>query len=178
LTDQLTITEYRDWLVFVERLNEAVASGRVRRIPVTKTVYLKNEQWFLDPATDEVYVYVAPDSPILPIWEKVDVLRLDQPTGKEHSREVGHANQANLKVFTVGKISPAEAQSVRVALDILIRRGLVRVLEPYGVSVSEGSTERWFQDNGTKAVYRLIERNNGEIRWERVPQTLLRGQVH
>jgi hypothetical protein len=34
LAQGLTITEYPDWVKFVERLNEAVRAGRVREIPV------------------------------------------------------------------------------------------------------------------------------------------------
>jgi hypothetical protein len=70
VTDQLTITQYDDWLIFVQRLEELVRSGRVRQIPAMRTVFLKQEEWYLDPDTGEIYVYVKPDAPILPIWEK------------------------------------------------------------------------------------------------------------
>jgi len=36
LTQGLKITEYTDWLIFVERLNEAVRAGRARKVPVLK----------------------------------------------------------------------------------------------------------------------------------------------
>ena len=49
LTQGLTITEYPDWVKFVERLNEAVRAGRVRKVPVLRPVWGKREQWFLDP---------------------------------------------------------------------------------------------------------------------------------
>jgi hypothetical protein len=177
LTDQLVITKYDDWLVFVERLNAAVASGRVRRIPAAKTLHIETEQWFLDSATGEIYAYVPPDSPILPAWERVDLLKLGQPNEEAYSREVGRNNQANLKAFTIGEISHAEAQAVKMALDILIGRGLVRTLEPN--AVSEGVSERWFQDLATEVVYRLIELNHAdEIRWEVVPRSLLGGKIH
>jgi hypothetical protein len=54
LTHKLTITEYSDWLIFVERLNEAVRAGRVRRVPVVKRVWSSDEEWFLDPETGEI----------------------------------------------------------------------------------------------------------------------------
>ena len=72
LTHELTITKYSDWLIFVERLDKNVRSGRVRKVPVVSECG-NTEEWFLDPETGETYVYCAPDSPSLPIWEKVDV---------------------------------------------------------------------------------------------------------
>ena len=80
LTHELTITKPSDWLIFVERLNEAVRAGRVRKVPVVKPVWGRYEEWFLDPQTREIYVYCAPDAPSLPIWERVDVLKHQEAT--------------------------------------------------------------------------------------------------
>ena len=66
LTHELTITKPSDWLIFVERLNEAVRAGRVRKVPVVKPVWGRYEEWFLDPETGEIYVYCAPDAPSPP----------------------------------------------------------------------------------------------------------------
>jgi len=76
LTLGLTITHHSDWLTFVARLDRAIHSGRVRKVPVLKPVWGgKSEQWFLDPEDGEVYFYVPPNPPTLPRWEKVDVLK-------------------------------------------------------------------------------------------------------
>jgi hypothetical protein len=34
---------------------------------------MPDEEWYVDPSTGEIYVYVRPDDKILPKWERVDV---------------------------------------------------------------------------------------------------------
>jgi hypothetical protein len=172
LTDQLTITEYRDWLVFVERLNDTVASGRVRQVPVAKCVYLRSEEWFLDPATNEIYVYVAPDAPILPKWERVDVLRYleEKP------------DPAPLSGFPVGQITVLMAHVMKLKLKTLVGRGLVEELPPPAhAASSKDTTERWFRDNASNVIYRLTEhyglKDADDLRWEVVPSAEHGGKI-
>ncbi|MFZ0861319.1 MAG: hypothetical protein ABR881_22045 [Candidatus Sulfotelmatobacter sp.] len=171
LTHELTITEYSDWLIFVERLNEAVRAGRVRNVPVLKRVWSSDEEWFLDPESDEVYVYVSPNPPSMPIWEKVDVLaHLEAP------------DPAPLGGFKVGQITVMTAHIMKMSLDALVSRGLVTVLpSPVERLWPKDRTERWYKDNVTNVVYRLIEHYRLEgaddIRWEVVPQAELSGKI-
>lgn len=161
LTDQLTITKYDDWLIFVQRLEELVKSGRARRIPPIRKVHFDDDEWYLDPETGEIYVYVEPDAPILPIWEKVDPFA--QPKAPQ-----AHPN--DLSVISIGKISRVEAKGIRGLMDLLIRNGVVEGLVPMGAD----STESWYKELQTGAVYRLIESADGtDSRWERVPQSEL-----
>ena len=114
-----TITEYSDWLIFVERLNEAVRAGRVRTVPVVKRVWASDEEWFLDPETGEIYVYCAPDSPSLPIWERLDVLKHLEAT-----------DPAPLSVFKTGPITVMTAHIMKMKLETLVGSGLVEALTP------------------------------------------------
>ena len=171
LTHELTITEYSDWLVFVERLNEAVRAGRVRNVPVVKRVWSSDEEWFLDPESGEVYIYVSPNPPSMPIWEKVDVLgHLEAP------------DPAPLSGFKVGHITVMTAHIMKMSLETLVSRGLVEVLpSPVEVLWPKDRTERWYKDNVTNVVYRLIEHYRLEgaddIRWEAVPKAELSGKI-
>ncbi|MGC2544759.1 MAG: hypothetical protein WA426_02850, partial [Silvibacterium sp.] len=99
LTDQLTITHYEDWLIFIQRLEESVRSGRVRKIPAIRKVHFKDEEWYLDPETGEIYVYVQPDAPILPIWEKVDPFA---------ESEIPEPHPNDLSVILIGRTSRVE----------------------------------------------------------------------
>jgi hypothetical protein len=171
LTVGLTITEYSDWVIFVERLNEAVRTERVRKVPVLKPVWGDSEEWVLDPSTSEVYVYVAPNPPSMPIWQKLDILRhLDAP------------DPAPLSVFKVGPITVMTAYIMKMSLEALVSRGLVEALPPpIELLYPEDRTERWYKDNVSKIVYRLIEHYRLEgaddIRWEVVPPTLRDGKT-
>jgi hypothetical protein len=78
LTDNLTITERPGWDCFMEKLNDLVSAGRVRRITPMKRLLVDNEEWYLDPETGEIYVYSPPDWPFLPKWEKVDAFALNK----------------------------------------------------------------------------------------------------
>jgi hypothetical protein len=171
LTVGLAITEYPDWVTFVERLNGAVRTGRVRRVPVLKQVWSRDEEWFLDPETGEVYIYAAPNPPSMPKWERVDVLKhLDPP------------EPASLSVFKVGQITVMTAHIMKMSLEALVSRGLVEALpSPVEVLYPKDRTERWFKDNVSNIVYRLIEHYRVEgaddIRWEVVPPTLRDGKI-
>lgn len=174
LTQGLTIIERPDWVAFVDRLDRAVRSGRVRELPAPNPVRCGGKsynQLFLDPETGEIYGYIAPDPPVYPRWEKVDVLgHLEAP------------DPAPLSCFKVGQITVMTAHIMKMSLETLVSRGLVEVLpSPVEVVWPKDRTERWYKDNVTNVVYRLIEHYRLEgaddIRWEVVPQAELGGKI-
>jgi len=73
LTSGLNIHHHSDWMVFDRRLDSAIKAGYARRVPNTRTIYEPTEEWYLDPAAGEIYVYLRPDDRVLPEWNKVDV---------------------------------------------------------------------------------------------------------
>jgi len=159
----LTITEYSDWLVFVERLSEVVRSGRIRQVPVLKRVWSRGEEWFLDPESEEVYVYAPPSPPSMPIWEKVDVLQ-----------HLEASDPPPLSTFEVGQISVMTAYIMKMRLQALAGQGLVEELPiPAGVPRVKDGTEKWYKDKVSNVVYRLSEyyglQDADDIRWEVVP---------
>jgi len=166
----LTITKPSDWLIFVERLNEAVRAGRIRKVPVVKPVWGRYEEWFLDPETGEIYVYCAPDAPSPPIWERVDVLKHVEAT-----------DPAPLSVFKTGPITVMTAHIMKMKLETLTGSGLVEALTlPPALASSRRATEKWFRDNVSNISYRLIEcygLEDRDIRWEVVPQGELSGKI-
>jgi hypothetical protein len=109
-------------------------------------VWNSNEEWFLDPDSGEVYVYVSPNAPSMPIWERVDVLRhLEAPDPDPISGS------------KVGQITVMTAYIMKMSLDALVSLGLVTVLpSPVERLWPKDRTERWYKDNVTNVVYRLI----------------------
>jgi hypothetical protein len=173
LTDGLTITRYPDWLTFIERLDGAVRSGRVREIPVLKAIKGAGPwyKWFLDPETGEIYAYSAPNPPVYPRWEKVDVLR-----------EPEVPNPAPLSRFKIGPMKVMMAHFMKQQIKALVARGLVEVLPtPPSASTSKDETQAWYRDRVSNVVYRLIEiyplKGADDIRWEVVPQAELSGKI-
>lgn len=122
-----------------------------------------DEEWYMDPSTGEIYVYVKPDDKVLPKWEPVDVFA--QPE-EERIREFG------LDAIPVKKMNRPEAESLKEILKVLVRHGVAEVVDPPSslpVASSEG-TQSWYRDPQTKAVFRLVEGLGDESnRWERVP---------
>jgi hypothetical protein len=170
LTRDLTIANYDDWLMFVERLGAALRSGSIRKVAILKRVWSDYEEWFLDPATGEIYVYLEPDAPILPRWERVDVLRhLEAP------------DAAPLSVFKTGQISVMTAHIMRIKIESLVSGGLVEELGPPRRVASLDRTERWFRDKVSNVVYCLSEHYGLEeaddIRWEAVSPPEPSGEV-
>jgi hypothetical protein len=158
----LTISKRADWLVFVQRLDELVRSGHARRIPPLWRTLAEGEEWYLDTDRGEVYVYVSPDAPILPIWEKVDVF--SKP-------EAVHSYEGGLGAIPMTKMSRPETESLKEILKVLVRHGAAEVLDR-STSVpttSPKGTETWYRDPRTKAVFRLVEGTDDDSsRWERV----------
>jgi hypothetical protein len=71
---------------------------------------------------------------------------------------------------------------MKMSLDALVSRGLVTVLpSPVERLWPKDRTERWYKDNVTNVVYRLIEHYRlegaADIRWEVVPQAELSGKI-
>jgi hypothetical protein len=149
------------------RLAEAVRTGRVRRVPVLKPVWGgSSEEWFLDPETSEVYFYVPPDPPGMPKWQRVDVLK-----------HLAAPDPPPLSVFKVGQITVMTAHVMKMDLEALVGRGLAEELPvPAEVARPNDGTERWYKDNVSNVVFRLIEhyplKGADDIRWEVVPQAL------
>lgn len=73
LANGLRLSDYEDWLTFDGRLSQLVHAGAAKRVPTLKVLHMSDEEWYADPTTGEVYVYVRPDDKILPVWERVDV---------------------------------------------------------------------------------------------------------
>lgn len=116
-----------------------------------------------DTDSGEVYVYLSPDAPILPIWRKVDAF--SKP-------EVHHSHKNGLGAIPTAKMNRSETESLKVILKVLVHHGVAEVLDPPN-SVSAASPEgkeSWYRDIQTEAVFRLIEDPRDESsRWERVP---------
>jgi hypothetical protein len=162
--DSLTIVHRADWLIFVQRLEALVQSGRARRIPPLWRALAYGEEWYLDTDSGEVYVYLSPDSPILPQWKKVDVFSKPDSPGREDG----------LGAIPTGKMSRSEADSLKEILKFAVRHGAVEVLDrPNSVTTaSQGSTETWYKDPRTMVVFRLVEcPGDGVARWERVQES-------
>jgi hypothetical protein len=170
ITDGLKITHYSDWVTFLERLDCAVRSGRVREIPVLKRPS-KGYHWFLDSETGEVYGYVEPNPPVLPSWEKVEVLADPEPP-----------NPAPLSGIKIGPMTVMMGYFLKQQIGALVARGLVEVLStPPAALTSKDRTENWYRDRVSNVVYRLSEyyplKGADDIRWEVVPQAELSGKI-
>jgi hypothetical protein len=170
ILDGLTITKYDDWLIFVQRLEGLVQSGRARRIPPPPTTgrMWGGREWFLDTESGEVYLYGTPDSPTLPSWEKVDFFSTEKPA--RSGRTGMFAGPTGMAEIPMGEMSGREAASLKLFLQILVCHGMAEfidrplVIEPATPAV----TETWYQDLRTKAVYKLVENMDEDSgRWER-----------
>ena len=80
-SDFSKVRGYSDWEVFDSRLEDLVKAGQARRVQGTRIIRARDEEWYLDPASGEIYVYTRPDDKVLPAWSKVDVFA--EPKGKE-----------------------------------------------------------------------------------------------
>lgn len=168
LTDGLTITEYSDWQIFVKRLEDATRSGRARRVSATRRVFVQGEEWYADTETGEIYVYVSPDAPILPIWEKIDSFATSTPS-KQHPK--------NLSVIPKGRMNGVEAGSLKTILALLVGQGIAEPVSFDDLIYAPSANETWFRDRKTGIVYRLVENGAEDNKWERVPQHELRPKM-
>lgn len=158
----LIISKYADWVIFDQRLEQLIRSGRVRRIPKLRTIHVKSEEWYLNPDTNEIYVYVRPDDKILPKWEKVDIFA---------KPEIAHSFVSGLDAIPTAKMIGPEAVSLKGVLRALVDNGIAEIID-HQISVpmvSPKHPETWYRDLQTKATYRLIENiDDGSTLWERV----------
>lgn len=168
VADGLNISRYSDWLVFVKRLKELVHSGRARKIEPLKRVFAKGEEWYLDTGAGDIYVYVSPDAPILPIWERVDVFA---------SEQVAAVSANDLSVVPLGTMEHSEAQNLKTVLSVLAGHGVVERLIPDNVGEPHDFVQAWYKDVATGTVYRLIEKNGEDSKWERVPRIELKANI-
>ena len=73
LEDGLILQDPEDWLIFDGRLEALIQNGQAQRVPQLRVLHMPDEEWYKDPSTGDIYVYVRPDDKILPKWERVDV---------------------------------------------------------------------------------------------------------
>jgi hypothetical protein len=171
LASGLKLTDYTDWLTFVERLNDATKTGAARKTSVLKYLWDASEEWYVDSQNGDVYVYLPPNPPIMPKWRKLNVL--------EHLEAPKPTPLGGIKV---GPISPMTAYIMKMSLQNLIKQGLVDEVRPPSWTLSSKDiTETWYRDNVSRVVYRLIEHyglcDADDIRWEVVPQGELSGKA-
>jgi hypothetical protein len=112
---------------------------------LVKRVWSIDEERFLDSKSGEVYV--SPNPPTMPIWEKVDVLgHLEAP------------DPSSISSFKVRQITVMTAHIMKMRLEALGSREPVEVLpSPLEVLWSKDRIERWYEGNVTDVVYRPIE---------------------
>lgn len=164
LTENLTISKYDDWAVFAERLEKAINSGLIRKVPVLKPVWSRWEEWYLEVGTGEICAYYPPDDRGNPLWRRLDVIA--------HLEAPDPPPPPPLSIFKTGQMSVMTAHMMKLKLEELKACGLVEELPPASSS-SEHGTVRWFKDNVSNITYRLIEyfgfKDADDMRWEIVP---------
>lgn len=171
LADGLAITNYDDWLIFTQRLENLLHDDKIKRIPaLPSNHFAPGDEWYLDPETGEIYVHGIPNAPTLPTWEKFDIVA--------HTQEPPpHPN--DLSVIPAGEKSALEAKGLKGFMDFLIVQGVVEAIPPSCHYAPADSTEEWFKERGTGKIYRLVRSSDGERnRWERVPDNKLRITLH
>jgi hypothetical protein len=157
VTNDIDIRKYEDWVTFEKRINSLVDAGHLRRIAALRTLHVRDEEWFLEPISGDVYVYVRPDDKILPTWEKVDIFA---PTVAEESKDI---RVAGLKIIPTGEINSQTAIGLRWVLSILVKEGKLEIIPTTTTTSlnqeSSGNAETWYREFATGDVYRLIERD-------------------
>jgi hypothetical protein len=159
LIEGLAIHKYEDWLIFDQRLRAVLNSGEARKIPVFRKIWGAGEEFYLDTVTGDVYVYVAPDSPGLPKWERVDAF-------EKPRRLPIHAS--GLSEIAIGTWRSVDAMRLQSFLSRLLRLGEVEVIGATSKAPADNATERRFRDLLTGQVYKLTRRSNGEFEWIRL----------
>ena len=136
-------------------INSLVDAGHLRRIAALRMLHVRDEEWFLEPISGDIYVNVRPDDKILPTWEKVDIFA---PTVAEESKDI---RVAGLKIIPTGEINSQTATGLQWLLSILVEQGKLEIIPPT-TSLNQGSSgnaETWYREYATGDVYRLIERD-------------------
>jgi hypothetical protein len=171
LTADLTITQYSDWLIFVERLNKAIGANKIKQIPALRPAWGPGERWFLDHKTNEIYACLSPNPPTLPRWEQVDVFK-----------QLESSYPALLSTFKVGAITVMMAHIMKLKLEEFVSQGLIEELScPTSSTLRKDETERRFRDLQSNTVYRLREyyglKDPDDLRWEIVPAAELAARI-
>jgi hypothetical protein len=161
LAGGLDLKAYKDWLVFDQRLKTLVREGQARRVPASRRVYAYYEEWYLNEASGELYLYLPPDEKIRAKWEPVDALA---PEREEESHPSG------LAAIPIRQMSSMQRDSLKQMLILLVANGVAVVVErPKAASID--GTETWYRDARSKMVYRLVEKSDGSSSWERAPSS-------
>jgi hypothetical protein len=159
LAEGLDIKAYKDWAVFDQRLKTLVREGKARRVPASRRVYAYYEEWYLNDASGELYLYLPPDEKIRARWEPLDALA---PEREEESHPSG------LAAIPIRQMSSIQRESLKQMLTLLVAHGAAVVVERPKAASIEG-TETWYRDVQSQTVYRLVEKSDGSSSWERAP---------
>jgi hypothetical protein len=159
LADGLDLKAYKDWVVFDQRLKTLIREGHARRVPASRRIYAFYEEWYLNDASGELYVYLPPDEKIRARWEPVDVFA---PRREEEFHPSG------LAAIPIRQMSSIQKESLKQMLTLLVAHGVAAVVERPKAASIEGA-ETWYRDVQSQTVYRLVEKPDGSSRWERAP---------
>lgn len=167
LTSDLNIHHHSDWVVFDNRLESAIRAGRARKIQKTRTIYAPSEEWYLDPANGDIYVYLRPDDRVLPEWTKVDLFA--KPEVKETNPK--DMTISGLSAIPTGETDQIRGRSLKYLLQRMAEHGEIEVVTnpTPGVAITEGALEVVFREVRTGLLYRLVEYPEGQkFLWERI----------
>ena len=158
--DGLDITKYDDWVVSDERIRHLVKTCALRKIQPLKIVHVKSEEWYLESATGDIYVYVQPDDKILPAWEKIDVFSTEDGNDK-------NVLTAGLKIIRTGTIDRPTFLTINLVLQELIKKGEVEIIR--APKAFDENSETYYREVKTETIYRLASMTTppGYL-WERI----------
>jgi hypothetical protein len=158
--DGLDITKYDDWVILDERIRQLVKTCALRKIQPLRIVHVKSEEWYLESATGDIYVYVQPDDKILPVWEKIDVFFIEGGSDK-------NVLTAGLKIIRTGNIDRPTFMAIHLVLQELIKKGEVEIIR--APRVFDENSEAYYREVKTKMIYRLASTMTypGYV-WERI----------
>lgn len=168
LISGLNIHHHSDWVIFDERLKSTIKAGLAREIQKTRTIYAPSEDWYLDPASGEIYVYLRPDDRVLPEWTKVDIFA--KPKAK--ARDPKNISTSGLGAIPLGAMDQTLALSLKYLLQRMAAQDEIEIVaNPLPNTLTkECAFETVFRDVKTGLLYRLVELVEGQgFLWERVP---------
>lgn len=146
LTEGITLVNLAGWDTFRDRLSAAVSVEAVRRIRPLFLYYSSIEEWYVDPTSGDIFVYVPFNGDKgFPKFEKVDVF-----SPPIHKQPV-YLNDVGLSGFKVGPQAPESVRFIEYVLELWLKSGEIQeVASPAGDVLSirtfhEWKTGRWFQ---------------------------------
>jgi hypothetical protein len=168
VTEGLDLHHYKYWDLVDERITTLVREGSIRRIPALSMLHVRSEEWYLEPISGDVYVYVRPDDKIVPQWEKIDVFA---PPPEQESKDL---RKVGLKIIRTGNISNELAMFIKHVLGVMIQEGKVEIISGRNPSTQKSSKgiETCYREITSDEIYRLIE--DPEFLgffWEKLPST-------